>query len=161
MKESLRKTQQRQWGRKWKELARGKGKCVFISLTESGLPCGTQDPHWGLWAVCDVRDPGRMDSGSCGILVTWPEIELASLVLEGRFLTTGPPGKFPRGSIPRLVSENRKTTFCPLLCPTKWNSKGGKDSRWLSLKQKWIFCKVNETEASGPSIHRLLPEPLQ
>ena len=29
----------------------------------------------------------------CGILVLWPEIEHMSLALQGRFLTTGPPGK--------------------------------------------------------------------
>ena len=28
-----------------------------------------------------------------GILVPWPEIELASPALQGRFLTSGPPGK--------------------------------------------------------------------
>jgi len=31
----------------------------------------------------------------CGILVPWPGIEPVSLALEGRFLTTGPPGKSP------------------------------------------------------------------
>ena len=31
---------------------------------------------------------------ACRILVPWPGIELASLALEGGFLTTGPPGKF-------------------------------------------------------------------
>ena len=146
---------------KMERTSKGKGKvCIYVfgwvgsSMRHSGSSLGSVGCLWRAGS----RAHGLR---SCGILVPWPEIELASLALEGRFLTTGPPGKFPRGSIPRLVSENRKTTFCPLLCPTKWNSKGGKDSRWLSLKQKWIFCKVNETEASGPSIHRLLPEPLQ
>ena len=31
---------------------------------------------------------------ACGILVPWPGIELASLALEGGFLTTETPGKF-------------------------------------------------------------------
>ena len=30
---------------------------------------------------------------ACGILVPWPRIEPASPALEGRFFTTGPPGK--------------------------------------------------------------------
>ena len=30
----------------------------------------------------------------CGIFVPWPGIESSALALEGRFLTTGPPGKF-------------------------------------------------------------------
>ena len=30
---------------------------------------------------------------ACGILASWPGIEPASPVLEGRFLTSGPPGK--------------------------------------------------------------------
>ena len=33
-------------------------------------------------------------SVACGILVPQPGIEPVSLVLQGRFLTTGPPGKF-------------------------------------------------------------------
>ena len=33
---------------------------------------------------------------ACGILVPQPGIEPMSLAFEGRFLTTGPPGKFPR-----------------------------------------------------------------
>ena len=34
-------------------------------------------------------------SSACGILVPQPEIELASSVLQGKFLTTEPPRKFP------------------------------------------------------------------
>ena len=32
---------------------------------------------------------------ACGILVPWPEIEPMFAALQGRFLTTGPPGKLP------------------------------------------------------------------
>ena len=35
---------------------------------------------------------------ACGILVSWPGIERTLPVLEGRFLTTGPPGK-SRGGV--------------------------------------------------------------
>ena len=36
----------------------------------------------------------RCGAEACGILVPWPGIELASLALEGGFLTTETPGKF-------------------------------------------------------------------
>ena len=39
-------------------------------------------------AVCTLSRPA-----ACGILVPQPEIEPASPVSEGGFLTTGPPGK--------------------------------------------------------------------
>ena len=39
--------------------------------------------HWGAQAWLDA----------CGILVCRPEIEYASLALQGRVLTAGPPGK--------------------------------------------------------------------
>ena len=45
---------------------KGKGKCVLISLAELGLRCGTQDPRWGRWAVCDVWARGHMGSGVVG-----------------------------------------------------------------------------------------------
>ena len=38
---------------------------------------------------------GLVDPMACGILVSQPGFELASPALEGRFLTTGPPGKSP------------------------------------------------------------------
>ena len=37
---------------------------------------------------------GAVESAACGILVLGPGIEPTSPVLEGEFLTTGPPGKF-------------------------------------------------------------------
>ena len=51
----------------------------------------------GLWApectgsVVEVLEPGC--PAACGILVPWPRIEPSSPALEGRFLTTRPPGK--------------------------------------------------------------------
>ena len=32
---------------------------------------------------------------ACGIFIPWPELKPGSLALEGRFLTSGPPGKSP------------------------------------------------------------------
>ena len=42
------------------------------------------------------RARGFSCSAACGILVPPPGIEPASPALEGRFLTTGPPGKSPQ-----------------------------------------------------------------
>ena len=42
-----------------------------------------------------VAAHGLSCSAACGILVTQPGIVPASPALEGGFLTTGPPGKFP------------------------------------------------------------------
>ena len=57
-----------------------------------GLSCGTHGLLlWlaGLVVVaCQLSYPA-----ACGMLVPRPGIELASPALEGRFLTTGPPGK--------------------------------------------------------------------
>ena len=33
---------------------------------------------------------------ACGILSPWPQIELTFPALEGKVLTTGPPGKSPQ-----------------------------------------------------------------
>ena len=56
------------------------GFFFFSVLAVLGLHCGGQAllPH-GMWA--------------CGILVPQPGIKHISSALEGRFLTTGPPGK--------------------------------------------------------------------
>ena len=75
-------------------------------MAASGLSCGTWDLCWVL------RDLSLQCSGSlavmhglnwspaCEIWVPWPWIELVSPALQGRgpVLTTGPPGKSPKGS---------------------------------------------------------------
>ena len=57
-----------------------------IFITSCGiLHCGTWKlSSCGMQACC---------SGACGILVAWPLIKPVSSVLQGKFLTTGPPGK--------------------------------------------------------------------
>ena len=45
---------------------------------------------------------------ACGILVPQPGIEPTSPTLEGRFLITGPPGKFPKLLILILILRMRK-----------------------------------------------------
>ena len=72
---------------------------LFNYLAALGLSCGLQDLHGGSQASLQLW---RLRSGAhglsscpvaCGILVPQPGIEPASPALEGRFLTTGPPGK--------------------------------------------------------------------
>ena len=54
---------------------------------------------YGVWApehgVSVLVLCGLICSMACGILVPWPGIEPTFHALEGRFLTTGPPGKSP------------------------------------------------------------------
>ena len=47
---------------------------------------------WLCWVLVVAHGLGF--STACGILVPWPEIEPISSALQGRFLTTGPRGKF-------------------------------------------------------------------
>ena len=63
-----------------------------------------------LWAVA---------SSECGILGPQPGIEPLSPALQGRFLTTGPPGKSPLLSpldIHCLSTLSEKTLESPLDC---------------------------------------------
>ena len=70
------------------------GICIFLkiylNLSASGLSCSTQ----GLSSWCE-----GLSCPTCGILVPQPGTELTSLALEGRFLTTGPPGKSHQESV--------------------------------------------------------------
>ena len=71
----------------------------FFFLAVLGLSCSMQD------VCCIIRDLSLWLTGSlvvawglsyseeCGILVPRPGIEPMSPALQGRFLTTGPPGK--------------------------------------------------------------------
>ena len=67
------------------------GSMWDLSLQGSGFSsCGTRVPKC---AGSAVAGPGLSCPESCGILVYWPGIKLESAALEGRFLTSGPPGK--------------------------------------------------------------------
>ena len=56
----------------------------------------------------------------CGILASWPEIKLAPLTLEGKVLTTGPPGKSLYFSEVWLYLYHLHLCLVPMsrLCPT-------------------------------------------
>ena len=52
-----------------------------------------------LWLCCVlVAGQGLSCSAACGILVPWPGIEPECPALEGRFLTTGLPGNYPKAN---------------------------------------------------------------
>ena len=81
----------------------------ILFLAASGLSCSTQGPSLphmgsGMWALSLQRVGFSLVAAcglgcptACGILVPRPGIEPPSPALEGRFLTTGPPGKSSGG----------------------------------------------------------------
>ena len=70
--------------------------CMYVCIHTHTFGCirSEWDHHWGVWTqqLWTVRL-------SCPIahriIVPQPGIEPTSTTLEGRVLTTGPPGKFP------------------------------------------------------------------
>ena len=67
------------------------GSMWALSLRRPGYSsCGTRVPKY---AGSAVAGPGLGCPEACGILVYWPGIKPESPVMEGRFLTTGPPVK--------------------------------------------------------------------
>ena len=65
----------------------------FRFMAALGLSRSVQDLRCSLCPLAFVV-LGLSCSAACGILVLRPGIEPTSPVLEGGFLTTGPPGKF-------------------------------------------------------------------
>ena len=85
-------------------------------------------------------------STACGILVPSPEIKPTSPALEGRFLTTGPPGKSPTSLLIDLCWSNlalrrRQWYPTPVLLP-------GKSHGWRSLAgcSPWGREELDTTE---------------
>ena len=78
--------------------------CVL--LTALGLRCGLRNlvlQHTDsscVWAAERTAfrscGPGLRCSEACGTFVPWPRIKPRSPASQGRFLTTGPPGKSPK-----------------------------------------------------------------
>ena len=64
---------------------------------------------------------------ACGLLVPWPGIEPTSPGLQGRFLTTGPPGKSRRGWI--FLTEEYKMARLP---PPSWLQSLDSLGAWTS-----------------------------
>ena len=67
--------------------------CGIFSLQRMSFSsCGAWVPECvgSVVVACGLSCPV-----ACGILVPWPGMEPAFPALEGRFLTTGPPGKSP------------------------------------------------------------------
>ena len=75
-------------------------------MAESALSCGIWDlplPHAGsldaTWLLWLWRMQGFSCSVAYGVLVPQPGIKPVSPALQGRFFTTGPPGKSPSPSV--------------------------------------------------------------
>ena len=83
----------------------GSRACGLCSCSAGSLVV----PH-GL-SSCGVR---LRCPAACGILVPWPALKPASPALEGRFSTTGPPGKSPLHSFLRRnnIPLYEYTTIC-------------------------------------------------
>ena len=62
----------------------------WVLVVTCALHCRVQAPECAGSKVVVLE---HICSVTCGILVPWPGIKPKSLALQGRFLTTGPPGK--------------------------------------------------------------------
>ena len=68
---------------------------AFIYLAVLGLSCYTWDLCCCVWAL-QLQHTDSVTLQEHGILIPWPGIEPVSPVLQGKSLTTGPPGKYPQ-----------------------------------------------------------------
>ena len=92
-------------------LCRVLGVACRICIVASGLltRCGT----WGLGhAGSVVVSHGFSCPVACGILVPQPGIKPTSPPLEGKFLTTGPPGKSQVLDFEKMVSGHLHLASC-------------------------------------------------
>ena len=82
---------------------------------------------------------------TCGILVPWPGIKPMSPILEGRFLTTGTPGKSSNRSFMNIFEHEIWSVFLILflVLPGKASSDSLLElSLWLAFHR---FCCYNHT----------------
>ena len=84
--------------------ARGLSTCGTWALERTGsvvVACRlSTSGTWALERTGSVVVACRLSCPvACGILVPLPGIEPMSPALQGRFLTTGPPGKSPDGAV--------------------------------------------------------------
>ena len=121
----------------------GLSPVVALGLLSS---CGVQ-----VFSSCGARAPERVGSvfvvlrlscpKVCGISVPQPGIEPASPALEGRFLTTGPPGKSQEEHFYRREKEiggNRKQTGHGFLLAES-----------LTGKKRNLFCLLGSAIFAG------------
>ena len=69
--------------------------------------CGIIAAHW--FSSCGSQ---AQLFHVCGTLVPWPGVELTSPALQGRFLTTGTPGKSQEVFILVLLNQNSASFIC-------------------------------------------------
>ena len=81
------------------------------------------------------------------MLVPWPGIGSTSPALEGGFLTTGPPGKFPQIKVLKSSESGHE----PAMNWTKTESPGG---NWAACCGWWPPCVVLGGEGAFPTLRK-------
>ena len=123
------------------------------------LPCSTS-----LVVACRLSCPA-----ACGILAPWPGIEPGSPALQGRFLTTGPPGKSLKWIILRAMKilqwflylfkfSSVQSLSCVQLFVTPWTAASQAS---LSITNSRSLLKLvhRVSDAIQPSHPLLMPSP--
>ena len=82
----------------------------YLIWLHQGLSCDTHDLSLQPLDLSLVVSRGLSCSKACGILVPRPGINPSSPALEGRFLTTGPPGRSP--NILRYFILSKRILIC-------------------------------------------------
>ena len=121
-----------------------------VLAVAQGLPssCGSAVAAWCL--CCPV---------ACEILVPWPGIWLTSPALEGGFLTTGLPGKFPvihfkYSSVHRLIPGSLNTSSLHPSLPATISSF----SKSVSLLRQLTFKCLTRTPWFELDLYRWEPD---
>ena len=94
---------------------------------------------------------------ACGILVPPPGIEPVYAVLQGRFLTTGPPGKsspkklLGRYSYPYFTAEKNKAQQSAVIHPRWWNQDPDKAGSGIDRWEDSSLSSSRPLAPQGPS----------
>ena len=99
-----------------------------------------------MWLMSSVVTACRFScSVACGILVPQPEIEPMSPELQGRFLTTGPPGKS------LLLTYFNKSNICVQVSKCKLHFKNTHRNEH-GLMLVWFCLTRKETKCLSPEV---------
>ena len=107
-------------------------------------------------------------SAACGILVSRPGMEPTSPALQGRFLTTGPPGKSLKWIILRAMKilqwflylfkfSSVQSLSCVQLFVTPWTAA---HQAPLSMNHSWSLLKLMSISSVMPSNRLILCRPI-
>ena len=130
---------------------------ILIYLAALGLGGGTWDLRYIMQdisllhtgsavVVCRISCPT-----ACGILVPGPRVEPAPLVLQSKFLTTGPPEKSPHHSFDSGITPFSIFSSIPKceLCNTTHTNMPGACWARIDICQLRAHCLVGKTEKSA------------